>query len=149
MAKAKKVEFIHEADDASLIDAYREAGVFVQASTHSDMYGNRIQKPELMGLTTIEAMSTGAPVITSNAGSLPELASDQRFASVFRTEDELHTQLKAVLERRWPLAGASALAREHVVANFSQLEVGSRALDLYDAALAHGRAAGVSRKIRS
>jgi glycosyltransferase involved in cell wall biosynthesis len=137
LARSSSVEFVFDVDDDELVEHYREAGVFVQASTHLDMYGRAVSKPELMGLTTIEAMATGTAVITSDAGSLPELATDPRFSRVFSTHDELRTYLTEVLTGSWPDPSAPRLAREHVLANYALEEVGKRVIALYEQALVH------------
>jgi glycosyltransferase involved in cell wall biosynthesis len=115
-AARKQVTFVLGADDADLLACYHSAGLFVHASTFVDCYGRTVSKPELMGLTTLEALSTGLPVAIANTASLPELASDPRFSMVF---DDV-AGLRAILERfaagHWPEPGASELARCHAVA---------------------------------
>src|SRR5262249_52319898 len=72
MAEGKNVRFVLDADDDALLHLYRTSHLFVQASTARDIYGNSISKSELMGLTTLEAMACGLPVLVSDTGSLPE-----------------------------------------------------------------------------
>ena len=135
MARNKQVEFIHNANDERLLGLYRRAGIFLQASTHKDYYGNVIQKPELMGLTTLEAMSCGLPAIVSNAGSLPELVPDQRFGQVFSSDDDLKHKLLGFNNGDWPERDVEKLARDHVVNNYSFSAVGINVLELYEATL--------------
>ena len=134
MARTRDVEFIHDADDDRLLELYRTSGVFIQASTTKDLYGNLVKKPELMGLTTLEAMSTGLPAIVSNAGSLPELVPDERFGRVFHSEVELEDMLRDYLVGAWPAAEAATvaqLARAHVVENHGFDAIGRRLLAFY------------------
>ena len=42
-------------------------------SVYKDMYGKEQPYTELLGLTSLEAMACGVPVVVSNAGSLPEI----------------------------------------------------------------------------
>jgi glycosyltransferase involved in cell wall biosynthesis len=115
MANGKDVRFVLGADDATLLELYRTSGVFVQASTARDIYGNSVAKSELMGLTTLEAMACGLPVVVSDTGSLPELVPDSRFGRVFSTEEELRAILRSAASGAWPEANAEALARAHVI----------------------------------
>ncbi len=116
MADGKDVRFMLDADDATLLDLYRTSGVFVQASTSRDIYGNVVGKSELMGLTTLEAMSCGLPALVSDTASLPELVPDARFGRVFSDDAELSVILRSVLRGEWPRPGAGSLARAHVAA---------------------------------
>ena len=67
------VTFHTGADDATLIGLYQSAAVVAAPSVYTDMYGKEQPFTELLGLTTLEAMACGVPVIVSNAGSLPEI----------------------------------------------------------------------------
>jgi glycosyltransferase involved in cell wall biosynthesis len=49
MAHGKDVQFVLDADDEMLLRLYRSGGLFVQASTTLDIYGNPVTKSELMG----------------------------------------------------------------------------------------------------
>lgn len=131
MAAGRRVTFVHDADDDRLVDLYRSAAVFVQASTDRDLHGTRVHKPELMGLTTLEALACGLPAVVSDAGSLPELAADRRFARVFGTPDELAAILAEVAAGSWPGPGAGVLARDHVVREHGLDSIGRRLAALY------------------
>lgn len=132
-AQGRDVHFVHDADDAALLDHYRRASVLVQASTARDVYGHMIEKPELMGLTTLEAMACGLPAIVSDAGSLPELVPDPRFGRVFSTTDDLAALLGDLAAGRWPAPGAAVLARHHVVAHHGMAAIGRRLAAFYRA----------------
>jgi len=136
MAQGKDVTFIHDADDDALLDLYRSAGLFVQASTARDIYGNTVAKPELMGLTTLEAMACGLPAAVSDTGSLAELVPDDRFGRVFRGDVELAALLLDVEAGRWPSQDAAALARYHVVKWHGMDAIGCRLADFYLSVLA-------------
>jgi glycosyltransferase involved in cell wall biosynthesis len=60
-----QVTFRSGLSDAELVELYRRAGVFVSASRF-----------EGFGLPAAEAMATGAPVIVSDGGALPEVAGE-------------------------------------------------------------------------
>lgn len=131
LASDKQVEFIQDADDRTLLALYRGASLFLQGSTHRDIFGNEIRKPELMGLTTLEAMCCGLPVIVSDAGSLPELVRDSRFGRVFHDEAHLNQLLVDYSQRRWPEADMSAVARQSVIDNHGFMTIGQRLIETY------------------
>jgi glycosyltransferase involved in cell wall biosynthesis len=133
LAQGRDVRFVHDADDAALLGWYRRAAVLVQASTARDVYGRSIEKPELMGLTTLEAMACGLPVIVSDAGSLPELVPDPRFGRVFTARDDLAALLDQVAAGLWPGPEAAHLAPAHVERMHGMAATGRRLAAFYRA----------------
>lgn len=133
MAVGKDVQFVVDADDDALLRFYRSSGLFVQASTTRDIYGNPVAKSELMGLTTLEAMAAGLPAVVSDTGSLPELVPDSRFGRVFATHEELCAIFRDYAVGAWPRPGAEALARAHVIEMHGMNVIGKRLADFYRA----------------
>jgi glycosyltransferase involved in cell wall biosynthesis len=133
MANGRDVRFVLDADDKALLDLYRTSGLFVQASTARDIYGNSVAKSELMGLTTLEAMACGLPVVVSDTGSLPELVPDSRFGLVFSEEEELSAILRSVSSGAWPEANAGTLARAHVIEVHGMSAIAQRLATFYRA----------------
>jgi glycosyltransferase involved in cell wall biosynthesis len=76
LAAGKDVTFLTNATDHEIIAEYRSSAVFVIPSVYEDVYGNRTAAPELLGLSALEAMACGLPVICTDVGSLPELVED-------------------------------------------------------------------------
>lgn len=74
LSRGTSVEFLEQLSDDEVLDLLQTAGLFVHASTHIDYRGTFYQKPELLGLAPLEALSCGMPALVSSAGSLPELA---------------------------------------------------------------------------
>jgi len=135
LAEGKDVEFISGADDDRLVSIYQQASLFVQASCVRDVYGNVAAKTELMGLTTLEAMACGLPVIVSaDGGSLPELVTDTRFGAVFKDEVDLASLLRRHQCGIWPPLGGQAAAREHAISIYSLATYGRKLADFYAAA---------------
>jgi len=123
------------ADDDRLVSIYQQASLFVQASCVRDVYGNVAAKTELMGLTTLEAMACGLPVIVSaDGGSLPELVTDTRFGAVFKDEVDLASLLRRHQSGIWPPLGGQAAAREHAISIYSLATYGRKLADFYAAA---------------
>jgi glycosyltransferase involved in cell wall biosynthesis len=65
LASSVQTDVVGWLDDAALAAEYRHADVFAYPSIY-----------EGFGLPVIEAMACGTPVVTSTAGSLPEVAGD-------------------------------------------------------------------------
>jgi alpha-maltose-1-phosphate synthase len=130
-SKGRDVTFVTDADDVALLDCYRSAGLYVHASTFLDCYGRRIRKPELMGLTTLEAMAAGLPVVVANTASLPELGQNGSFFRVFDDVPALRSILIEYASGAWPAPDAGAAARQHAVQNFGFPVVGRRIAEFY------------------
>ena len=76
MAAGTKVRFLIGPDDDVLLQQYRESAVTVSASVYRDMYGRAWPQSELLGLTLLESMAVGTPVICTRVGGMPEYVVD-------------------------------------------------------------------------
>jgi glycosyltransferase involved in cell wall biosynthesis len=132
LAQGKDVTFTHDASDEQLIELYGSSGLFAQGSTGKDVYGTVVRKTELMGLTTLEAMACGLPVVVSDGGSLPEMVPNDTLGRVFKTHDELVGHLEDFRDGRWPRKFSAKAAHEHVEKNHSAMAVGLRLGRLYE-----------------
>jgi glycosyltransferase involved in cell wall biosynthesis len=111
LGRGKNVRIIEGLSDDEVRHCMRTAGLYVQASTHVDYRGTFYSKPELLGLASLEAMSTGCPTLVSNAGSLPELASIAG-CSIFRDDDHLTQILASYSARLFDLPGYAVISRD-------------------------------------
>jgi glycosyltransferase involved in cell wall biosynthesis len=75
-AVGKNVIFDEQCDDAELIRAYQGALCVVSASVYRSILGTNHPNTELLGLSILEGMACGRPVIATNVASLPELIED-------------------------------------------------------------------------
>lgn len=118
------VRFIHNVDDADLPALYAGATIFVMPSLY-----------EGFGLTPLEAMACGAPLICSNASALPEVVGDAALLVNPRDAAEIARTIACVLDdaaQRDDL-GAKSLAR---AAQFSWERTARETLQVYRAARA-------------
>ncbi|MGL6076605.1 MAG: glycosyltransferase family 4 protein [Fimbriiglobus sp.] len=89
LAQGKRVEFVTDASDAAIRELYLKAWVNVLPSTYRDYYGQTYVAPELMGLTLLESMASGTPVISSRVGAMPEFIHHGVTGFVYDTPEEL------------------------------------------------------------
>ena len=100
-------------------------------------------RPERFGLTLIEAMACGTPVLGAAMGSVPEIVIDGRTGFVCATVDD-------AVARVPQLAGlARAACRNRVTTTFTTERMVDRYLDAYRAALAQRLPAPASAQLRA
>ncbi len=141
LAKGGNVTFIEDPDEATLAGLYRAACVFVRASGAPDPAGGPPAAPEFTCRPAMRALASGACVLASDAGCLPEIASGGSFARVFHDDDELVRGLADVLSRAWPPAGAGDLARARATSVFGLDAFGVRLARFYGDVAARRRGA--------
>lgn len=76
LAAGRDVEFVTAPADDALARLYRRAAVLAVPSVHVTCYGVTVAVSELLGLTAIEAMASGTPVVASRVGGLAEVVVD-------------------------------------------------------------------------
>lgn len=134
LASTLDVTFLNHVDDAELPALYRRARVVVLPSVHTTCYGKHIAIPELLGLTLLEAMASGTPVIASNVGGLPEVVVDGATGFIVEPGD-----VETLRERLELLLGDDLLARQmgdnaraHVEEKFTWDRSAERCLAVYE-----------------
>jgi len=140
LAAGKRVEFVTDADDATVRDLYRRAWGNVLPSTYRDCYGAAYAAPELMGLTLLEAMACGTPVVCSRVGAMPEFVRHGETGFVFDTEEQLADYLRLLASDPGRADRMGRAARAAVEAEYDLRVCGAGLAAVYDE-LAAGRAA--------
>jgi glycosyltransferase involved in cell wall biosynthesis len=113
---------------------YRRAAVVVLPSVQVTCYGKRVGISELLGLTVLEAMASGTPVVCSRIGGLPEVVEDGEtgFLVTPGDVDELHDRLATLLADRSLAARMGRAARDAALSRFTWQACAARCLAAYD-----------------
>jgi len=134
LAAGKNVLFKTTATDDDIIAEYRTCAAAVLPSVYRDIYGNQADAPELLGLTILEAMACGAPVICTKVGSLPELVNDGMtgFGVPPNDSQALRERVVALLNEPARASQMGAQARASVLERFTWSKVVDRCLAIYN-----------------
>jgi glycosyltransferase involved in cell wall biosynthesis len=132
LAEGKRVEFVTDADDATILELYRRAWANVLPSVHQDCYGNTHLAPELMGFTLLEAMACGTPAISSRVAGMPEFIDEGKTGFVFDTLEELTDHLRYLAGHPEVADAMGRQARRSVETEFDLRVAGARLGALYD-----------------
>jgi glycosyltransferase involved in cell wall biosynthesis len=136
LAIDKQVTFDEHAGDTAVLTAYQTSRVLVLPSMHDPLDGPTAPKAELLGLTLLEAMACGTPVICTDVGGMPEIVRDGVTGFVVPSGDQiaLAQKLEVLLndDRVWQQMSSAAV--EDVARRFRWSDVARRCLDLYGVA---------------
>ena len=75
-SEGTQVHFELDPTDEVVRDLYRTSAVTVSASVYRDVNGAEWPNSELLGLTLLESMAVGTPVVCTNVGGMPEYVPD-------------------------------------------------------------------------
>src|SRR5579864_59889 len=133
LAHGKDVEFLQAVSDTELPHLYRSAAVFVLPSVERTCYGREVRVSELLGLSLLEAMASGTPVVASAVGGVPEIVRDGETGFLVPPGDGsgLQERIAQILDDRALALRLGANAREHVLQRFTWEKVAERCLQAY------------------
>jgi glycosyltransferase involved in cell wall biosynthesis len=108
--------------------------VLVLPSVQRTCYGRPVAISELLGLSVLEAMASGTPVICSRIGGLPEVVQDGEtgFLVTPGDIDELHDRLAALLADPARTARMGRAARDVVLERFTWRACAARCMAAYE-----------------
>jgi glycosyltransferase involved in cell wall biosynthesis len=99
---------------------------------------------ELLGLSVLEAMASGTPVVASRTGGLPEVVADGETGFLVTPGDvgQLHVRINQLLHDRALARRMGASARQRVLDRFTWEHTAARCLAAYTELLASSSGAG-------
>lgn len=132
-AAGKDVTFITDADDQQLLHTYRSSTVTVLPSVKRSNYAN-YDVPNVLGLTLLESMACGTPVVCTDTGPEPELVKDGETGFVVPPNDapQMRDRLKRLLDSPALAEQMGRASRAHVLEHFTWERTAQRCLDCYN-----------------
>ena len=133
LAAGRNVRFEGPVPDRELPALHRRAAVFVLPSVETTCYGRHVSITELLGLSALEAMASGTPVIASRTGGVPEIIRDGEtgFLVTPGDERELRYRLDLLLRDQRLARRMGMAARDAVVEQFTWAKTAERCLSAY------------------
>lgn len=133
LARGKDVTFEEDADDARVVEAFRSARLAVLPSVYRPRVGAPSRNPELLGLTLLEAMACGTPVVCTRVGGMPEIVRHEQTGLVVEPGDVggLGSAIDRLLRDDDLWRRCSTTARTWVERNFTWDATARRCLDAY------------------
>jgi glycosyltransferase involved in cell wall biosynthesis len=134
LASGRQVTFAGAVPDHDLPAVHRRAAVFVLPTVKRDCYGRDFPTAELLGLSVLEAMASGTPVVASRLDALPEVVRDGEtgFLVTPGNIEELHERIAQLLSDRTSAARMGACGRELAVERFTWDACAQRCLAAYE-----------------
>ena len=132
-AKGRNVRFITDADDARLLQEYQSSLVTVLPSVKRSAY-SQYDVPNVLGLTLLESMACGTPVVCTDVGPEPELVQDGVTGFLVPPNDTaaLAERLNNFLAHPQLAQRMGAAARHSVLEKFTWEKTAERCLQAYD-----------------
>jgi glycosyltransferase involved in cell wall biosynthesis len=133
LAEGRTVRFTGPVPDVELPTLFRGAAVLALPSVEHTCYGRKVQISELLGLSVLEAMASGLPVVASRLGGVPEIVVDGETGFLVDPGDvdELHDRLALLLGDPVLAADMGRRAREVVLGQFTWEHCAARCLAAY------------------
>ncbi len=134
LAEGRAVHFTGGLSDAELASLYRRAKVVALPSVEVTCYGRRIAVSELLGLSLLEAMASGTPVVASRLGGVPEVVEHGQTGYLVDPGDieQLRDRLSALLGNPGLARGIGDNARDLVSQRFTWGACACRCLRAYE-----------------
>ena len=138
LAAGKDVRFAGAVPDDELPGLLRSAAVVAMPSVHRSCYGADVEIAELLGLTAIEAMASGTPVVASAVGGLNEVVVDGTTGYLVEPGEvgPMRDRLARLLDDPAHARRLGEAARRRVLERFTWDACAERCVRAYEAMLA-------------
>ena len=129
----KKAKLLFFLPDEDLPNEYSSALATVLPSVYKDYYGKFHRIPELLGLTLLESMACGTPVICTRVGGMPEIVKDYETGLVAEPNDpnSLRQRIEYLIDNPEEAKKMGNRGRETVQKNYTWDAVARRCLAAY------------------
>ena len=131
LAAGKRIDFLTDADDATIRDLYARSWATILPSVYRDRDGVTYEAPELMGFTLLESMACGTPAVASRVGAMPEFIRDGETGFVFDSIEGLTATLTRLAADQPLVETMGERARREVLAEFDLKVAGAKLNRLY------------------
>jgi glycosyltransferase involved in cell wall biosynthesis len=139
-SEGKQVTFMIDAADRTVADLYAQSAVTVSASVYRDVFGEEWPNSELLGLTMLESMAIGTPVVCTDVGGMPEYVAGGKTGFIVPPNDPPAIRAKLELLLGDPkLAGGMGRAGHDHVQQFSWQNVAASVAEEYSRLTGTGR----------
>jgi glycosyltransferase involved in cell wall biosynthesis len=140
LARGKDVRFADRLPDADLPGLLRRVRLLVVPSVSITCYGTRVEISELLGLSAIEAMASGTPVICSRIGGLPEVVEDRVTGLLVEPGDvdALSDAIRRMINDPVAAERMGRAGRDRVLESFTWDRCAKRCLSVYSELLDRG-----------
>jgi glycosyltransferase involved in cell wall biosynthesis len=128
------VRFTGSVADDDLPALYRRASVFVLPTVDKTCFGKSVPVTELLGLSVLEAMASGTPVVASRTGGIPEVVRDGETGFLVTPGDvaELYDRIDRLLRETALARRMGDAARALVLDRFTWAATAGRCLAAYE-----------------
>jgi glycosyltransferase involved in cell wall biosynthesis len=139
-SEGKRVTFMIDAADRAIADLYASSAITVSASVYRDVFGQEWPNSELLGLTLLESMAVGTPVVCTDVGGMPEYVAADETGFIVPPNDPPAIRAKLELLLGDPkLAAAMGRAGRDHVQQFSWHNVAAKVAEEYARLAGGGR----------
>jgi glycosyltransferase involved in cell wall biosynthesis len=134
LAAGRPVRFLGPVDDENLRLLYRRASVFVLPTVETTCFGKPVAVTELLGLSLLEAMASGTPVVASRTGGVPEVVRDGETGFLVPPGDvaQLHERIDLLARNPRLARRMGRAARALVLDQFTWQATARRCLAAYE-----------------
>jgi len=135
--KNRRAKFSFSISDEDLAKEYSSSIVTVLPSVHIDYYGRFHPIPELLGLSLLESMACGTPVICTKVGGMPEIVVDGETGFLVNPNDSFAIKdgIEYLINNPEEARRMGEFGRRMVLKNYTWDAVAKRCLAAYKESL--------------